>query len=277
LPHSQIRDNLGSSGARKWGLQLHSSISEPRGYSLIRYLSLCAALCGLPVCASAHKLEVGFFEAQPHVLVDTAGLPAGPAVELFNAVVQKMGLQRSNFHHLPLLRLLNELESGQIDVALFISKTPEREAKFVYPAKPYILTHPGLAVRNTSSLAQINSSDDFKTLSVIIMQGGVMSPAMRQHQKMVEIRGDTLFRRALVMVTVSRADAVFSPDIKVLESEAVLAGLEKQIRTVRLPDPPNGIYYLFSNKVRALYAEKYAAALEAVLKERGAYEGGFLK
>jgi ABC-type amino acid transport substrate-binding protein len=241
-------------------------------------LAVLLATASLSLGVHAQSLKIGFFDVPPHVAIDASGLPIGPAVNLFKAVAQKMGVTDLRYQQLPLVRLLLQLESGETDVAIFISKTPEREAKFHYPSKPYYQTQPGLAVNSASPLMQIKTTEDIKALKIGTMQGSVLSASLRQpYLQLTEISGTGLYARAIQMLLLDRLDAVYSPDANGLLVEARMLDADKKIRVLALPDPANGIYCIFSKKAAAVYASKYDLALEAVIKERGDYPKAFLK
>lgn len=228
----------------------------------------------------AQALVVGFFDVPPHVTQDKAGRAVGPAVELFQAVAQRMGLTDIRYLALPLSRALLSLERGEIDAILFISKNPEREAKFFYPATPYYLSKPSLAVTHKSALHDITRADDLKTITIGTFLGMNLSPTLRQPGVTLDTLAgaDAYYARNFQKLMMGRIDAVYSPDELALAQEIKANHLEPSIRIVSLPDAPNATYAAFNRKhANTLGPHQYQAALEAVLKERGGYIKGFVK
>lgn len=229
--------------------------------------------------AAAQTFKVGFFDAPPHVTQDKAGAPTGPAVELFKAVSQRMGIKDVSYQELPLSRALASLESGDIDAVLFLSKSPEREAKFFYPAKPYYLSKPSLAVDKKSTLTEVKSPDDLKALKIGTFLGMNLSATMRQPGLTLDAMGgaDAYYARNFQKLTMGRVDAVYSPDEMTLAREIKANNLEQTVRIVSLPDEPNKTFTAFHKKHADTLGPKYQAALDAVLKEKGDYPKAFMK
>lgn len=228
--------------------------------------------------AVAETLVVGYFEVPPHVVHQVNGPPTGAAVDLFMAVTEKMGVTDIRFEQLPLARLLRQLQSGQTDVALFIAKTPEREATFFYPKQPFYVAQPSVVVSSTSPLLHIKSVTDILPLTIGVMSGVVLSASMREPGlKLFNVSGGDVYSRSLQMLGRGRLDAVYCPDPKVLFSAAESLGMQEKIRILKLPDAGNGTYYAFSPGAAKIFALRYAQALESVVRERGTYAQAFLK
>jgi ABC-type amino acid transport substrate-binding protein len=227
---------------------------------------------------NAESLKVGYFDLPPHAFTDKAGASAGSAVEFFKAVAQKMGVKDVSFQQLPLSRLVVVLESGEIDAALFIGQNPERAAKFYYPSKPYYMAQPGLVIASGSAITAIKSADDLKPLKIGIMQGGLLSAAMRTPGLNIDpMSGGDADTRNIQKLTSGRLDAAYSADMGVLVSIAKGTGADKTVRAVALPDPANPIFTIFNKAKGAALGAKYVEALDAVVKEKGEYGKAFLK
>jgi ABC-type amino acid transport substrate-binding protein len=229
--------------------------------------------------AGAQSLKVGYFDVPPHVTQDKSGAATGAAVDLFKAVAQRMGIKDVTYQQLPLPRALGMLEGGELDAILFLSKNAEREAKFFYPAKPYFLSQPSLAIATKSSIKEIKTADDLKALKIGLFLGMNLSPSMRQSGLNLDsLTGtDNLYSRNFQKLTQGRVDAVYSPDNLTLAKEIKAAGLEGSVHVVPLPDQPNATYTVFNKKDAGTLGAKYAEALDAVLKERGDYVKAFVK
>lgn len=243
-----------------------------------RWLALLLVILGANTGVMAESLTIGYFEVAPHVIHQADGSPAGPAVELFKAVATTMGVTDVRFQKLPLARLLLQLKSGDTDMAIFISKTPEREVDYYYPSKPYYVAKPGLAVMASSSLTQVKSAHDIQSLKIGIMGNSVTPNSMSQPGlDLYPLYGDDLYKRSIQMLTMGRMDAMYSPDSEVLRSVARSQGLQDKIRVIDLPDPANGVYYAFSHNASKKFAARYAKAMEFIFNERGNYTQAFLR
>ena len=125
-----------------------------RSWAWLAALGVMVACACLPAVA-AEPLKVGYFDLPPHT---TAGLSAGQdaaAKDYFRRVAERMGVAEVEFSQYPLPRLLLMLEQGRLDLALILAKTPEREAKLVYPGTPLFSTASVLAVRSNNPLSAV--------------------------------------------------------------------------------------------------------------------------
>ena len=145
-----------------------------RSWTWLAALGVIVACACLPAVA-AEPLKVGYFDLPPHT---TAGLSAGQdaaAKDYFRRVAERMDVAEVEFSQYPLPRLLLMLEQGRLDLALILAKTPEREAKLVYPRTPLFSTASVLAVRSNNPLPAVTGSEDLMPLQIGVWQGGYHS------------------------------------------------------------------------------------------------------
>lgn len=234
-------------------------------------LALLAAV--LPWAAAADTLKVGFHILPVHCYVDDAGRPAGATVNFFKALADRMGVDNVVFQPLPLGRMLVLLESGEIDAALFMGKTPDRIAKFHFPPTPFYLAQPSLAVTSSSPLLRVQSADDLAGLRIGAFRDGYHSSTIQKNNAKLELAtGDNIDMRNLQRTLMGRLDAAYSPDMLVQKNLVYELGVDHRIRILPLPDPAVGVYTIFSRKAAARYGSRYTDALAAAMQTSNGYD-----
>lgn len=220
-------------------------------------------LLGFNVSTSlkAETLRVGFFDLKPHIQLakQRDQEPSGPAITYLQLIAQKMGVTLSiQKEPLPLDRLLQNLRDGQLDVAVALGKNPEREGFLTYPEQPFYWMHPSLMVLASSSLQQVKTAEELKLLKIGIYSKGYLSPLLRNPQLNThKLYGSDLIYRSYQMLRLNRFDAMYSPDQFDFQAEAIAFHFFDQIRILRLPEPPIGLYTAFSKKANPNLIKRY--------------------
>jgi ABC-type amino acid transport substrate-binding protein len=253
-----------------------SIIMQSLSSSIALFRKLCcgaalAWLCGsMPV--HAHEFRMGYFELPARARQGADGHAEGPAIERFKDIAEKMGLKNVVFVRFPFARMLAELENKRIDAALILGKSPDRDAKFHYPKRPFFVVQSGLIVRADSPIADSRDLPRAPPMVVGVMLGSNLTPSMMNPNLQVEyLPGDNPAVRNLEKLLRKRLDAVYTPDVDVAFYDVTVAGAARATRVIALPDPPTPIFSVFTKEQGALLGEKYDRAVEAVAKEKGAY------
>jgi ABC-type amino acid transport substrate-binding protein len=151
----------------------------------------------------------------------------------------------------PMLRLLQQLEAGEIDAAVILSKTPEREKLFVYPSQPFVQFQPSLAIMKDNHLATIQSVADLVGVRIGYQQGGVLPPLLKDPQvKLDLISSPTWLQDNFAKLFASSVDAVLDMGMESLIQMASRSGQGEKVRFVALPVPPVPIYSAFARTPR---------------------------
>lgn len=218
--------------------------------------------------SDAQTLRVGFFTIEPHTIVESPGNYGGAAVEYFLQLTKAMGIDDVRFQELPLARLVEELEKDMLDAILFLAKNPERERLFRYPDVPYYMGQSGVAVAASSSLQSISAIDDLLPLRIGMLARGYLSPFMQDERlKFDPVSGNTPILQNLKKLVAGRVDAVYVPDLAVIQFEAYRNGYDDtQVRFLPLPEPATANYTVFSQRSAALYLSQYEEALQELEK-----------
>lgn len=252
--------------AKKW-----TDCAMPR--KLTTTLTL-AVLIGVLVFGSAadgdtKALRVGYFEVAPHAMPGPQDKPVGIAVEYFKLIAREMSLTDIDFVLLPLNRLLIELENSHLDMALLLAQNDERAAKFVYPSKAFCVTKPSIAVNAVNPLRKVISVEDLIQLSFHETPGNYRADTMRDQRLRIEpLAGSNFTSRCYGMILAGRTDACYQPDHYPIQFEAIRKQFASRIRILYLPDPPIGLYSVFSKTAAGSYIKQYEAALTAVKRQQ---------
>ncbi|MDC0661474.1 substrate-binding periplasmic protein [Marinobacter sp. SS21] len=227
-------------------------------------LLIVLALAGCSLQSQGDILRIGTFAAEPHVFVGRDQRPSGAGVEYFRMVLQRMGMEDFVFRDYPISRLLHSLEHGEVDIALFLARTPERARKFQYPKTSLYAAQAGIAVRDESPLSRIESIADLAGFRIGVWQDAYVSPILAHHGLIQSpITGGNSVERNLRRLLTNRIDATYNPDIEVLRFKVHQLGLEDQIRLLPLPEPPTQAYPVFSKAVAAALIPRYELAIRS--------------
>ena len=227
--------------------------------------------------AGAKALKVGYFKVAPHAMPGPADRPQGVAVAYFDLIAREMQVTDIEFVLLPLNRLLVELENNRVDMALLLARNAERAATFVYPAEAFCMTKPSIAVSAAIPLQKIRSVDELLLLAFHETPGNYRSAIMQdQRLNITPLAGDDFTRRCYAMILNGRIDACYQPDHYPIQFEAMREAFASKIKILYLPDPPIGLYSVFSKSAAPKYLKRYEVALDAV-KQQHTYGAVFEK
>ncbi len=238
----------------------------------IGLLALCLLLSpGTAADLRARPIRIGYFTVAPHAMPGPRNMPQGIAVEYFKRVAREMQLKEMEFILLPLGRLLQDLANNRIDMALLLAKNAERAAKFVYPEHPFCVTKPSIAVRASNPLPRVTSVNDLLPLSFYERPANYRTTIMQDPRLQIEpLTGNDFTRRCYAMIVAGRIDGCYQPDHYPFQFEAVRKKFLSKVKVLYLPDPPIGLYSVFSKIGAPRYLERYEKALAAV-KQRCSY------
>ena len=235
--------------------------------SWLAVLWLIVACSSVPAVA-ADVLRVGYFDLPPHT---SAGLSAGQdaaAKDYFRRVAERMDVAEVQFTQYPLPRLLLMLEQGRLDMALMLAKSPEREAKFVYPRMPLFSTASVLAVPRNNPLQAVQGRENLASLNIGVWQGGYHSALLGDpNLRLTTLSGDHVVNKGLGMVLAGRVDGFYFPDAYALRFEVLKQHLQNDIKILPMPEPALALYSVFARPAAVTYLARYEQALREVQAE----------
>lgn len=228
----------------------------------MKALSLGILLCWI-FCQplSGEDLRVGFFHLPPHCYSE-GGEAKGSAVEYFRLVAKEMQVTPI-FREYPLTRVLITLERDELDVVLFVAKTPERSARFIFPRRNYAEVRSGILVARNSPVTEITDVETLKKLQIGTTQDGFLTPMMMvPGLRLTSIANQNALELNLMKLLAGRLDGVYQPDTAIFYYLSEDLGVESDVRVLELPEAPTPIYSVFSRTSALRYQERYEEALE---------------
>jgi len=228
-----------------------------------RFLVL-SALLGLIVSgvSAQDSIKIAYFELRPYAIPQPGGKdPIGASVDYWNEVVAPaMKVKVVWVGPTPMLRLLSQLEAGDVDAALVLGKNPDREKKFLYPNSPYFLFRPTIAVNKDSPLTEIKTQDDISGMRLGTAQGAVVPDFV----KTAKVTWDNVttpdwIHDSLVKLAAKRIDGVVDLGNAALAYDAAQT-LPGRFKFLSIPVTPAPIFTGFAKTARgAAFLKAYNA------------------
>ncbi|MFV0347132.1 MAG: substrate-binding periplasmic protein, partial [Halodesulfovibrio sp.] len=190
---------------------------------------LLACMCLVmpaPAPASGHGpeqkpsvLRVGYFLTPPHAYVLPSGQAAGAAVDLLTKhIAPLMGMPIELVGPFPFARLIHDFDSRKLDGILVLSRTPEREHIFQYPARPFWQLTASLAVLENHPLKEYTPATSLKRMRIGSIVG-VWTPKelLASGARFDPTTGDFATLLNLQKLINGRVEAVYCPDAATLK------------------------------------------------------------
>lgn len=223
-------------------------------------------LSTITISANAGTLRVGYFVFPPHTMREN-GKNIGATIDYFKLISKEMKLQDVSFEPFPNSRLLNKLETGEIDVGLVFAKNSERAAKFKYPIKPFATMVMAVAMKKSHTLEMVRSVDDLSTSTIGYLKNAYLPDILKdQGIKFDFLTGENFTKQNILKVKRGRIDAVLS-DYYSLVYEAKRYNLIQDLKFYKIPGVEVPLYTVMSNNSAKKYLRSYEAALEIVQKK----------
>lgn len=132
----------------------------------------------------SRRLRIGYAIEAPYAFVDATGRVTGEGPEIARVIAGRLGLGEPLWRQTEFGVLLDELESGRIDViaaGMFI--TPEREKRVAF-SQPTFVAEAALLVARGNPLA-LHSYDDLvaKGVRVVVLANSVEERALKWRQR----------------------------------------------------------------------------------------------
>lgn len=213
-------------------------------------LIICMLIFGQISLSHANTIKMGYFSLRPHMF-EKNGNATGASVTYFEDVAQKMGHTVTWQGPLPLGRLLDMLEKGDIDGTLLFTHNLERTHFLYYPEKPYFLCRNIFVVKKDNRLEKIDSVNDVAGYRVGYMKGMNISGFLRDNTdklKLEYVAGINWAEQNIRKVLNDRIDAAYDINHVTMRYEAALLGVEDQLTFIVLPVEPIKCYIVFSKK-----------------------------
>jgi ABC-type amino acid transport substrate-binding protein len=210
---------------------------------------VASLVLGLSTFLFAQTANVGIFQHYPLVYQDdTSTLPKGAGLEYIKAVLHEMGITPV-FKFLPFARMVNDLKSGDIDIAFDLVKTPDRENFLYYADEPAIVLHPALTVRADNPLNKITSSADLSGMRIGFLLNSVVPKILDSPNIKLDLTGSSDWvKENLGKLLAGHDDGVFDQTPYSYAAVAKLSGSLDKIKVLILPGEGAMVYVVFSKK-----------------------------
>ena len=151
--------------------------------------AFCLLLCD--AVSAADVLRVVCFKYPPNLVDDrlgaSAGTPKGAIVNVWeNYIGPKAGLKIQWIGPVPFSRAMKMLESGEADAIQHLSKTPDREAKFIFSKKPIMWGRSGLLLLKSDPIVGIKDLSMIGDRKIAIIGDGYLPPFLLNNRKTAE-------------------------------------------------------------------------------------------
>lgn len=126
------------------------------------------------------EIRVVYYSYPPHVFQGPKGLQ-GAAVDVWERISKRAGYEIRWVGPIPFRRAQYMLEKGEVDAIIRLSKSPERESKFIFGKTSAMWGQQGITVLKSEPMKEIKSAEDLfgKTLGQI--DGGVLPEFIKPH------------------------------------------------------------------------------------------------
>ncbi|HUI73200.1 MAG TPA: transporter substrate-binding domain-containing protein [Spirochaetia bacterium] len=220
-------------------------------------------------------IKIGYFELKPYAIPQQGGQPPiGASIDYWNTIVAPaMNVKVQWVGPNPMLRLMSQLESGEVDAVLVLGKNPDREKKFLYPTTPYLMFRSTLAVNKDSPLKEIKTQDDIAGMRLGTAQGAVV-PDFAKTAKVTwdNVTTPDWIHDCLVKLAGKRIDGVVDLGHAAMAYDAAQT-LPGKFRFLPFPVPPAPIYTAFAKNERGAAFLK----LYNIINDKNAPKAGLLE
>jgi polar amino acid transport system substrate-binding protein len=214
-------------------------------------------------------VKVGFFELEPYVIPQGTNKPTGASVDYFEtSIAPKMNVQIQWVGPYPMLRLLQSLENNEIDSIIVMAKNPDREKRFLYPSKYYILMKPSLCLLKTNQLVKITKAEDLFNMKIGYLEGAALPDFMKNEKISIDFsKADNYKKSNFDKLTSGRIDAILDLNDVSNIYESKKYSLSNNLKVVLLPVTPTEIYTIFNKSEKGQKLLKsYDAVNETLYK-----------
>lgn len=164
-----------------------------------------------PSESKTFSVHLGVYPLPPHVSLDESGLSQGLAVNYIQKLAHSLNWNLK-ITSMPFARILAELEIQNLDMAILVAKTPERERKFLYSNQPLVQDNSCFIsmTKDGWTLDKIKNSKTPITIGHAV--GSVIPPYLKDLNIHWDfLSGNDYFKSNISRLLLGRVQAVFAP------------------------------------------------------------------
>lgn len=212
----------------------------------MRKLILAAfAVLSLPASdvSAEDVLRVVCFQYPPNLVSDRLGAapgsPKGAIAKVWeNYIAPRAGVKILWIGPVPFSRAMKMLEDGEADAIQHLSKTPEREAKFIFSRKPIMWDRSGILVQKSEMLNAVTDVSQLRDRKIAMIGKGYLPPFMvrnRDRLLIEEIVGEKAGENVMRMVVNQRVWGGYFTFPDVLLYYASVEGVRDRLKVISYP------------------------------------------
>ncbi|QSI78513.1 substrate-binding periplasmic protein [Niveibacterium microcysteis] len=230
---------------------------------------VCLLWMAPPVLAQGRPTRLVTFDYPPFMVADSAGQLSGLMIDVVTEAFKRMG-KAVRIELYPFSRCLAMVEAGDADAMFTIKRTPQREARYLFPKEPVLTQHYVFFVRSNSALEFKGTLTDFANTTIGVVDntsyGGTFDAAVKQgvFKKLDTAPNyESNFRKLLV----GRVDAVI---ISQVVGQAIVKRLNaaEQVRVSGPAVETAMSYMMFNKKTQPALISEFDKAI-ASMREDG--------
>ncbi len=234
--------------------------------NLPKVIILLLTLCFASVVLAAQTIHVGLYSLEPLLSFETT--PGGFVGSTVHKQLIKMKDFEVRYHHYPFARLLSMLERKEIDVALLVAKTKERESVYDYGSEALWVSRPALVLKSTSNLIPLKSLEQLRKKKIGHARGSIIPDELSNLEIEWFFRSeDNYFQNALRSIYLERLDGFFVPTLAFAKHEMRSLQDTRSYRLVPLPMPGLPLYTVYPKGLSPAKKNAVEAAIHLAQQE----------
>ncbi len=233
---------------------------------------------GQPLATSAKpmaELRVGFYDLPPHSFYESGG-----ACQDFleQSILAPLGY-RARWIRLPFKRLLLWLENDQIDLAVLVAKTADREGLMQFSKRRILRAQPAFIVRQDHPLKVVRKLAELRGMTVGHAASSIQP--MYLHEQGIHfsvVSGTADFPQNVRRLQAGRIEAIFAPTASHAQFRLQQMQLTSALRLLLLPVEGIDLHFAFSPRfpkdLKALFDQQHAKVAADYEKFLASYQQG---
>jgi two-component system, NarL family, sensor histidine kinase EvgS len=237
--------------------------------SLRKLLVILSALICL-ASLSAERIKIGYFGLEPFMIDSgTVGKPTGATIDYYSQyIAPKMGVEIEWIGPYPFTRLQAMLEAHEIDAIAQLTKTAEREKKFLFPATAIAEITTCLILAKDSPIVSVKKPDDLFGKKIGYFETGFVPAFLKNDKIAFDLTTNADYRKInLDKLLYKRFDAMLDINYLSMLYYIKTNGYQDKVRTIVLPVDPVKVFCMFGGDEKGKrLAALYDKANEELLK-----------
>lgn len=214
----------------------------------------------------SETIKIGYFYLETFTIENPGQTkPKGASVEYWDKyIAPKMKVDVEWMGPLPIPRLYQYLDTGEVDAIFVIVKNPDREKKYLFATKPFATATACVYFLKSHPLNKITKVDDLFDMTIGFVEGSVPNPFMKNEKIKIEnAQGEGYKKMNFDKLLAKRLDGIYDHNPYTLQYEASKLGISNKIKSLPLPIDPTIFYTAFPKTERGeMFLKMYDAANE---------------